>query len=121
MTTANATTNEQGYHLMGGASVGRPIKSSDLYAEKAQNSFTWKLKNTQELTFLKYSADRMVGIGAMRLLESYPDNSMSKCYIYQSVNTRHSAIHCPAVNRVVIINPRGGYVIRNDESFKGVR
>ena len=118
MITANAITNEHGHHLAG-SYIGRTLNASDIYSEKAQSNFTWKLKYTEILTVLKYSADRMTGIGAMKLSESYPDNGMSKCYIYQSVGSRHSAIHCPDIKRVVIINPRGGYVIRKDDSFKG--
>tara|TARA_R110000744_G_scaffold90115_1_gene175035 strand:+ start:203 stop:574 length:372 start_codon:yes stop_codon:yes gene_type:complete len=119
MTTANATTNEQGYRFHGGASVGRALAPNELYCDKMQSSVNWKYQITEKLTVLKYAADNLVGIGAMRLAESYLDNTMSRCHIYKAASTRHTAIHCPDIKRVIIMNPRGGYVIRKDESFTG--
>jgi len=119
MTTANATTNENGYRMIGGTNFGNTIPKDEMYSDKIGSKVNWKFKRTERLSILKYDKDQLVGIGAMRLSDSYANNFMSNCHVYDSETTRHTAVHCPDINRVIIVKPKGGYVIRNDESFTG--
>jgi len=119
MTTANATTDDSGNVMFGGVSYGNSISKDDMYSDKAGSTIKWKYEFTEHLTILKYDEDKLVAIGAMRLSDAHPDNSMSKCHVYSSLNTRHVALHCPILKRLVIIKIGGGYVIRKDESFTG--
>jgi hypothetical protein len=118
MSTANATTNGAGYIVMGAATVyERSINNNDLYADKAQNTMRWKQKEQETLAVLTYRDNRMVGIGALQLLNNHPKYAIATCNVYQSVHTRHIAIHCPAAKLVVVVHPRRGYVIREDTQF----
>ena len=119
MTTANATTDAVGNVISGGVSYGNSISKDEMYSDKADSNIKWSYKFTEHLTILKYDEDKLVAIGAMRLSDAHPDNTMSKCHVYNSLDTRHVALHCPALKRLVVIKIGGGYVIRKDESFTG--
>jgi hypothetical protein len=119
MTTANATTDGSGYMIIGGAYFGNAIPRDEMYSDKVGSIIKWKYKFSEHLTILKYDEDKLVAIGAMRLSDAYPDSTLIMCHVYHSLHTRHVALHCPILKRLVIIKIGGGYVIRKDESFTG--
>lgn len=119
MTTANAITNENGYHLSGHNGFGRPLSSNDIYSDKSQSDIQWKYKESQILTKIKYHADALTGIGGMRLIQELKANDALDCHIYESIKPRHVAIHCPELEKVIIIMGKGNYVIRKEENFTG--
>lgn len=119
MNSANATTNESGYMVLGDVAYGNPIPRDEMYSDKVNSTVKWNYMRSDHLSILKYDDDQLVAIGAMRLSDSYVNNFISKCNVYRSETSRHVAVHCPDIKRVIIIKPKGGYVIRNDESFTG--
>ena len=119
MATARATTNESGYILYGGNSVGRTISASQMYSDKTKSETVWKYKDKGLLDVLKYNQDQAVSIGAMRLIKDFGANKLSECLIYTSVAPRHVAVHCPDLQKVVIVMQKGNYVVRPDKYFTG--
>jgi|TARA_R110000744_G_scaffold352497_1_gene458616 hypothetical protein len=119
MTTARATTNENGYMLYGANAIGRPISSSQMYSDKTKSETVWKYKDKDMLDVLRYSEDRSVSIGAMRLIQDFEANKLSICFVYKSVSPRHVAVHCPDLKKVVIVMEKGNYVVRPDKYFTG--
>lgn len=119
MTTANATTNESGYRLAGASAIGKPLTPSQMYSDKIPESTIWNYRYSEVLTKLKYSEDRFASIGAMQISSKYGDNIVNNCHVYTSTTPRHVAIHCPHLEKVIIVMQRGEYVIKKDSSFTG--
>ena len=119
MTTARATTNENGYILYGGNAVGRAISASQMYSDKTKSETLWKYKDKRLLDVLIYNEDKAVSIGAMRLIKDFGANKLSTCLVYTSVSPRHVAVHCPDLKKVVIVMRKGNYVVREDKTFTG--
>jgi hypothetical protein len=123
MTTANATTNEVGNTSIGGAqSYGKTLTRNEMYADRAQqSSIKWNYSCTEIMTLLRFRGCTASCKGAICLYSNYQSHTTSNCDVYYSSGTGHTAVHCPAVNRVVIIDRKGGYVIRRDKSFTGTK
>jgi|TARA_R110000751_G_scaffold286487_1_gene390933 hypothetical protein len=118
MATANATTNESGYHLHGGQAIGKPLTPSQLYSDFRQPKENWKHKESNILVKLRYHTNSNVTIGAMFLLEEKGYSAVSKCHIFTSLNSR--AILMPSEKMVLIISKNGGFKLKESSLFKGV-
>tara|TARA_B110000908_G_C10083539_1_gene370707 strand:- start:94 stop:465 length:372 start_codon:yes stop_codon:yes gene_type:complete len=119
MNTANAVTNESGQQMYGAEGLGRALSSNEIYSERAQSTIVWEFVESEHLSILRYSVDNVVGIAATRLAEAFKDNLLDMCNVYRSISSRHVALHCPQIKKVVIIQKNGGYVIRKDDLFTG--
>jgi len=119
MTTANATTNEGGYRLAGASAIGKSLTPSQMYSNKIPENTVWNYRYSAALAKLKYSRDKFVAIGAIQVSSEYGDNIVNNCHVYASTTPRHVAIHCPHLEKVIIIMQRGEYVIKKDSSFTG--
>jgi len=119
MTTANATTNEIGNHLSGASYFGRVLNANEIYSDKKQTEISWTYKESQILTKIKYHEDALTGIGGMRLIKDFGANDRLDCHIYESVKPRHVAIHCPELEKVIIVMRKGSYVVRKEAHFTG--
>ena len=113
MYTATATTNEMGLHLSGGLGLGKALKASDMYSEKIESPLEWEPKGREVLSILRYNKDRLTSIGALQLLQRYGDHAMSNCYLYETKAPRRVSIHCLNIKKAIVVNAKGGYVIRN--------
>tara|TARA_B110000902_G_scaffold27356_1_gene29676 strand:- start:140 stop:505 length:366 start_codon:yes stop_codon:yes gene_type:complete len=117
MNTANATTNENGYHLYGGQAIGKPLTPSQLYSDYRQPKENWKHKESDLLVKLRYHANSNITIGAMFLLEEKGYSAVSECHIFTSLNSR--AILMPSEEMVLIIFKNGGFKLQKSVLFKG--
>tara|TARA_R110000744_G_scaffold346545_1_gene452074 strand:- start:71 stop:442 length:372 start_codon:yes stop_codon:yes gene_type:complete len=119
MTTANATTNENGYHLSGTIGL-KSLTASQMYSdEKSQKPTVWRYKESEFLAKIQYSSDKLTAIGGMRLIKDMKASALGKCHIFESKSPRHVAIHCPEIKQVIIVTTGGAFFIRKDKNFSG--
>jgi hypothetical protein len=119
MTTANATTNEGGYKLVGAAAVGKPLTPNQMYSERTPANTIWNYRYSDLLTTLRYSKNSPVSIGASHLLDKLNYSIVNNCHVYTSNTPRHWAIHCPDIGKVIILMQQNEFVVDDDSSFTG--